>query len=251
MLKTRILSALVLAPPVLAALWLGGVWFVALMALAGLLLGREWDKLCEGRFGPAGVVLAVEGVAVPVLGASWVSVAVIVVAAILAWYLAHPSRRTWLAAGSAYIGIPLMALVWLSVDGRATLLWVVLLVWATDIGAYAAGRTIGGPKLAPRISPGKTWAGLGGGMASAAVLGSVVGLVAGGSGLALALLSAVLAVVAQAGDLTESWVKRHFGVKDSGVLIPGHGGLFDRVDGLLTAAPVAALLLLAFGNPVP
>src|SRR6185312_191825 len=101
MLKTRILSALVLAPPVLAALWFGGVWFVALMALAGLLLGREWDKLCEGRFGPVGWVLAAEGLLVPILGGRWLSFAAILVAAILAWWLAHPSRRAWMAAGAA------------------------------------------------------------------------------------------------------------------------------------------------------
>jgi len=134
-------------------------------------------------------------------------------------------------------------------------LWLVALVIATDIGAYFAGRLIGGPKLMPRISPKKTWAGRVGGMAAAACIGALATtLVAGDEGrapvMAVALLSALLAVVAQTGDLAESAVKRNFNVKDSGTLIPGHGGLFDRLDGFLITLPALALLVALTGMSV-
>jgi phosphatidate cytidylyltransferase len=134
--------------------------------------------------------------------------------------------------------------------GRETVFWIFLLVWATDIGAYFAGRGIGGPRMAPRISPGKTWAGLAGGMVCAALAGAGFGLLSGASRLgALAAMSAVLAGVSQAGDLAESAVKRRFGVKDSGKIIPGHGGVLDRLDGLLFATTgVGALALFGGGE---
>jgi phosphatidate cytidylyltransferase len=129
------------------------------------------------------------------------------------------------------------------------LLWLFLVVWATDIFAYFVGRGIGGAKLAPSISPGKTWAGLVGGMLGAAVVGGIVSTATGGP-IWLAIVAApVLAVVAQAGDLFESLLKRRAGVKDSGTLIPGHGGALDRLDGLLFATPVYALLV-GFGARV-
>lgn len=171
-------------------------------------------------------------------------------------------RRPWNAIGVIYIGVPSVALLWLRADhGIAVTLWVLLTVWATDTGAFFAGKGIGGPRLAPRVSPKKTWAGLIGGMIAAGLVSVAVGMMAmagGGEatpaveadwrdGLRLFVLGAVLAVIEQVGDLVESSVKRHFGVKDSGRLVPGHGGLFDRVDGLLFAAPAtAAYLLLGF-----
>ena len=136
------------------------------------------------------------------------------------------------------------ALAWLrtrSQGGGVSTLALLLAVWSSDVGAFAAGRAIGGPRLAPSISPGKTWAGVAGGLVAAAVAG---GLVAAGTGRPVgmgALAGLVLAMAAQAGDLAESAAKRRFGVKDSGRIIPGHGGLLDRLDGLVAAAPVAAL----------
>jgi phosphatidate cytidylyltransferase len=121
--------------------------------------------------------------------------------------------------------------------------WALALVWATDIGAYFSGRAIGGPKLAPRVSPSKTWAGLGGGVLAALVLGFVLHRFAG-LPIQLAAASGLLAVAAQLGDLLESAMKRRAGVKDSGSLLPGHGGVMDRLDGVATAAPLAALLYL-------
>lgn len=210
----RTVSALVLAPPVLAAVHFGWPFFEILIALGALVLAWEWWRICA----PA------------------------------------PSRVSWLAAGLLYIVPPCLALLWLRSDpalGRETLFWLLALVWATDIGAYASGRLIGGPRLAPAISPKKTWAGLIGGACCAGATGAAAAALLGkGALLPLAALSAILAVVSQGGDLLESWVKRRFDTKDSSNLIPGHGGLLDRVDGLLAAAAAVALIDLVAGGKV-
>jgi phosphatidate cytidylyltransferase len=154
-----------------------------------------------------------------------------------------------------YLILPLVALLWLRLDptyGRVAIFWLLFLVWATDTFAYFAGRAIGGRKLAPRLSPKKTWAGLIGGMFGAALVGAVAAIWLDlGSPALLALVSAGLAVVAQAGDILESALKRRAGVKDSGKLIPGHGGILDRVDGLVTAAVAAVLIALLHGSLSP
>ena len=140
-----------------------------------------------------------------------------------------------------------------SAAGRANLLFLLLLVWASDIGAYLVGRPIGGPRLAPRISPGKTWSGAVGGLLAAVLVGVVAALPTAPTPPLVARAAcspALLGVVAQAGDLAESCVKRHFGVKDSGRLIPGHGGLLDRLDALLAVALAASLLALMQGRGV-
>jgi phosphatidate cytidylyltransferase len=134
--------------------------------------------------------------------------------------------------------------------GLLLLIWLFVSVWAADISAYFAGRLIGGPKLAPVISPKKTWAGLGGAMAGAAIASLGVALFAGlNAPLALSLVGTVLGVVEQAGDLFKSALKRHYGVKDSGRLIPGHGGVIDRVDGLVASAVAVLILGYLFGGP--
>ena len=148
--------------------------------------------------------------------------------------------------GVLYAGVPVMALVVIrrqpGGDGLLWALWTLALVWATDIGAYFAGRAIGGPKLWPAVSPNKTWAGLIGGMAAASVFAAVLHTLAG-LPLRLALATPFLAVLAQGGDLYESLLKRRAGAKDSGALLPGHGGVMDRLDGVVPVAPVAALLV--------
>ena len=208
-LGIRALSALVLIPLALACLWFGGWAWRALVVLATLGLASEWVALCRHR----------------------------------------TESRTWLLPlGAVYILPAVAALLWLRADpavGRANILFLLFIVWASDIGAYLLGRLAGGPKLAPAISPGKTWSGALGGLAGALL----VGLMAQSSGKAAAV-AVGLSVISQAGDLLESALKRYFGVKDSGRIIPGHGGLFDRLDGLLTAAPAACLLALALGRGV-
>ena len=155
------------------------------------------------------------------------------------------TRRGPFAAGIFYVGLPIFALLAIRAQpgGLVLTLWAMALVWACDIGAYAAGRTIGGPKLAPRISPAKTWAGLGGGVLLATLL-AVAMHVSLTLPIRLVIATPFLAVLAQAGDLFESWLKRRAGVKDSGNILPGHGGILDRIDGIVPVAPVAALVLL-------
>jgi phosphatidate cytidylyltransferase len=150
-----------------------------------------------------------------------------------------------LAAGELYIGLPILALLLIrhQKEGVVFTLWTLALVWTCDIGAFFAGRFIGGPKLAPGISPNKTWAGLIGGVALASIFGAAMHYYLG-LPWRLTLATPVLAVLSQAGDLFESWLKRRAGVKDSGVILPGHGGILDRLDGLVPVAPLAALLVI-------
>ncbi|MDX2073914.1 MAG: phosphatidate cytidylyltransferase [Alphaproteobacteria bacterium] len=204
-MKVRIISGAVMAVMVLSALALGGMFFIALIMIAALQMIREWDTITFNE------------------------------------------NILWRMAGLVYVAIPCACLLWLrrEADGASLVLTLFLIVWATDIGAYFAGRLIGGPKLAPAISPNKTWAGLGGGALAAALVAAIAtsfSPVPSGVGNAI-VLGLALAVLGQAGDLFESWLKRRADVKDSGTLIPGHGGLLDRVDGLILTTPVFALLV--------
>lgn len=266
-LVTRILSALVLIPIVGAAIWLGRPWFDGLVILFAALMIWEWTRIVSGRGADApaidwslpGTVPIVLVVAVllearlpadPAATAVpfWLVLGGAVATATLLAVLFHRQRALWFGVGILYVVIPSLALLWLRDDaatglGIETLAWILALVIATDTGAYAAGRSIGGPKLAPRISPSKTWAGLIGGMVAAASVGFVFALWLDTTSIwKLMILSAGLAVIEQAGDLFESAFKRRFGVKDSSHIIPGHGGVLDRVDGLLTVSVAVALL---------
>ncbi len=153
----------------------------------------------------------------------------------------------WQISGFVYALVPALALLWVrerDAQGMMLLLWLFIVTWSTDIGAYFAGRTFGGRKLAPSISPNKTFAGLYGGMAAAALLGGAWVLFTG-LGKPLLVLAPLFALAAQAGDLFQSWMKRRAGVKDSGSLLPGHGGVFDRLDGLVPVAVLTALAQVA------
>jgi phosphatidate cytidylyltransferase len=252
-LRARVLSAVCLAPVVLWAMWRGGAALTALLAVVCAVGLGEWaSMLLPGRRRVDIAAAALIGGGIMLLAMTswpgWAAAALLPAAAMAA--AADKDQRGLAALGAPYVifgGLALWALA-VGTEGRATLFFVVLLVWATDIGAYAAGRTIGGPKLAPRLSPKKTWAGLLGGMAAAGVVGFGVSAFVGGSVLLNGLLAAGLAVVAQAGDLFESWAKRRAGVKDSSRLIPGHGGVLDRIDGLLTAAIALALHQAVHGS---
>ncbi len=206
------ISAAVLAPLALGSMWVGGwPWALVIIILAAM-VALEWRRMWRHRPTPAALV-----------------------------------------AGIVYIAVPAVALIWLRDDaaaGRANLMFTVFIVWASDIGAYLFGRLFGGPKLAPAISPGKTWSGALGGLLCAVAVGlAAVALYSGDAGRAI-LVAAILGVVSELGDLLESGIKRHFGVKDSGGLIPGHGGLLDRLDGLMAAGPAACLLVAAIGRGV-
>lgn len=252
-LLTRILAGLALGLPVLLVAWLGTPAFEVMVALAAGILAREW----VGMTGPGSsywgglllgvvVILAVAIAAGLGIAAALAALAVGTVLVVLA-----TRGAPWMTLGALYIGLPSIALIWLRNDpvtGRNVVIWLLLVVWASDIGAYAAGRLIGGPKLAPRISPNKTWAGLIGAIIAAAATSAAFAAVVDGAPSGAAVLGGLLAVVAQSGDLAESWVKRRFGVKDSGKLIPGHGGLLDRVDALLAVTLVVACIAAADGG---
>jgi phosphatidate cytidylyltransferase len=246
-LLMRIAAAAVLIPLAVAIAYAGGWLWTALVTLAAIGLFVEWLAIV-GLAGatrvtvPGVAALAVAGLcfAVGRLDAALVvlSVGFVAVASIA------PERRGWAAAGFLYAAAAEIASVLLRLDpvtGFAALMFVLLIVWVTDSGGYFAGRGIGGPKLWPRVSPKKTWAGAAGGFAaSLAVAAGFAAFDLGRIG-PLLMLSGTLSVVSQFGDLFESAVKRRFGVKDSSHIIPGHGGLMDRLDGFVAAVVVAAL----------
>ena len=263
-LVQRILSALVLIPVALAAIWFGDPgkpYLILLVAAVGGVLAWEWARLCgHGHLGFAGallIVMVLVAIALTLQMRYMTGIWALIFGAALVVALGkfeHDGRPYWLGLGALYVGLPCLAILWLRVQpngGLATLLWLFALVWATDTGAFLAGRLIGGPKLAPSISPNKTWAGLGGGVAAAALVGlATYWLLPAGNGPWLAGISGLLALVEQAGDLFESAAKRQAGVKDSSNLIPGHGGALDRLDGLLAVSAAVAALSAIVGHPL-
>lgn len=248
----RSLSAVLLIPIVLLDVWLGGVWFRLFVALIAILMAYEWTALPHRdnslQFA-LHVAAALGGAFLPadvgVIGTLAAIVVIAVVSAMLTYAQEAPDIF-WNKLGVPYVGLSALALAQVRADevyGMLAIIWILVLVWAADILAYFSGRIIGGPKLAPVISPNKTWAGFGGAMAGT-VLASVVVFAVAGLKLAPAflLMAALLAVAEQGGDLFKSAFKRFYGVKDTGNLIPGHGGVIDRVDGLVAVAIAAALI---------
>jgi len=263
-LKTRIISSLGAAAVGLTLVWLGGVWTMVLMALVCGAMIWEFRSITMHGGGACGfdVAFLLSGVVGGVVVAqfwSWPSGFIW-----LAWSLAASAgadlaagrRRElgWGVAGGAYIGAAGIGFLYLRAMepyGFATALWVFLVVAAADVGGYFAGRMIGGPKLWPRVSPNKTWAGSGGGVALAVALGGLFSWATTGTYFAVVgTISAGVALLSQGGDLAESALKRHFGVKDSGQLLPGHGGALDRFDGLVAAVLVVALIAWWRGQTV-
>lgn len=251
-LGTRLVVAIALIGLAAAALWAGGVGFWLVVTVIAILMIGEWAALAGAN--DRGRKLSQYALSVPLAamapglaaGPGFLALGLVFGAA---FFLAAVTRSGRLGGGALYAGLPVLALVWLreQPDGLLLTFWAMALVWACDSGAFFAGRAIGGPKLAPRVSPNKTWAGFIGGVAGATLFGfALVALF--GLPIALAAATPVLAVLAQLGDLYESHLKRQAGVKDSGNLLPGHGGVMDRLDGLVAAAPTAALLVMAFGR---
>lgn len=250
-LGVRAFSAALLIPAVLLDVWQGDIWFEIFMAFFGVLIAHEWSNIVHNRnsaqfalHAAAALVAAFlpkEIGVLPTIGLVLMLTAVGVFAA----SLEVGRKPLWIYAGIPYVAFPVMSLVLLRQDaawGVHAILWLLLVVWATDTFAYFTGRAAGGPKLAPRFSPGKTWAGLLGGMAGAAAVSAIYAQALLLAIVPIAVVAAVLAAIAQVGDIFESALKRHFGVKDSGNLIPGHGGVMDRVDGLVFAGIAAALI---------
>ncbi|MDO7833883.1 phosphatidate cytidylyltransferase [Sphingobium sp. HBC34] len=255
-LRTRTVVGVALIAVALGALLAGGLFFWTLLVVAGVLMQGEWGDLTGANRDQRKAAMFAVSIPLALLcplaaGIDW---PVLIAAAAAFFFVLFTSRNAKLALGIPYICVPITALLYLRgvapyAYGLLLAFWALGLVWATDIGAYFAGRSIGGPKLAPRISPSKTWSGLAGGVLAALVLGFLLHRFAG-LPIQLAAASGLLAVAAQLGDLLESHMKRKAGVKDSGTLLPGHGGVMDRLDGVVAAAPIAALLylLLALGE---
>ena len=246
-LAIRTVSGIALIALALAALWGGGIWLWVLASVGAMLMLAEWGALVQSD--PKHRRLALFAGCVPLAimsplasGVSFFSLGLILGTTL---FVTIVTRKPRLGFGIAYVAFPALGLLFLRGQGNGLLLalWTLATVWATDIGAYFAGRSIGGPKLAPTISPNKTWAGLMGGVLAALVLGIVMWRFAG-LRPQLVFASPILAVIAQIGDLYESWLKRQAGVKDSGTILPGHGGVLDRLDGLVPVAPAAAALIL-------
>ncbi|WP_457797510.1 phosphatidate cytidylyltransferase [Methylocystis sp. S23] len=258
-LGPRVASAVVLIAAAIFTLYVGGDVFAFFWLLAGFAVNWEWQGLIGGERRMARVVAGGAAVAAAAAfgRAGLAGVAALEVAAFagVAAILAGPERRLWAAAGVAYSGVLAFSACWLreSPDfGLLAIAFLFSIVWGTDVFAYFGGRLIGGPKLWPRVSAGKTWSGTITGVVSGAFLGLATAYFGGGPPLASVgtfLVALAAAAISQTGDLFESSVKRRFGVKDSSQLIPGHGGVMDRLDGFIFACAFAAALGLARGNP--
>jgi phosphatidate cytidylyltransferase len=253
-LMMRVAAALILAPVAVAVAWLGGWLWTTLVTVAAIGLYVEWLMIVgvarETRVVTSGsVALAISGLC---LAAGRIDASLLALAlGLAAVALLSPERRSWIAAGFFYAAAAQIASVLVRLDqtyGFVALMLVLLVVWVTDIGGYFAGRGIGGPKLWPRVSPKKTWAGAIGGFAASLVIATGFAALGLGKAGPLLLLGAVLSLASQLGDLFESAVKRRFGVKDSSHIIPGHGGLLDRLDGFVAAVAVAAIFGLLRGG---
>jgi phosphatidate cytidylyltransferase len=210
-LVQRIISSLFLIPIAIYSCYLGGIFFTILVVICAVMMSFEWSQITSS---------------------------------------AKNNQNFWQLLGVIYIVIPTVSLIWLRNydNGIYIVMWLFGIVWGTDIGAYFCGRIIGGPKIMPKISPKKTWSGLIGGVSIAAFIGYLMGHYLGSDNLGwVATISAVLGIYAQIGDFLESWLKRKFGVKDSGKIIPGHGGILDRLDGMILVAPKIVLLTI-FNN---
>ena len=211
-LQKRFISAGILAPIVLAVIYTGGIVYNTLIVAVAVIMSFEWQGIIN-----SGVQ-----------------------------ELDENSKKKWNASGIAYVTIFASSLIYLrGIESGAGIVFLMLfLVWATDIAAYFTGRLLKGPKIYPPISPNKTWSGLLGGMAAAGFVGAIASPFVPMGFFTMILLGMLLAIISQIGDFFESWVKRQFGVKDSGTLIPGHGGLMDRLDGFTTVAPAFVLFIL-------
>ncbi len=252
-LLVRIISALVMLPVAVSALWFGGWALALLLIIGGYLMLVEWFGLVKVKLGKATKA-----------GSAAISLGLV-----LYWYVpenligglfffcgmgfltAGAVRTTdftrslkWIVLGVVYVALPLLSIAYIrDAAGFTWVMWLFLVVWATDVGGYFAGRTIGGPKLMPKISPKKTWAGLLGGMTLSVIVTWIMMQWAWLTPIPLFPWAALLLPVwAQVGDMLESALKRHYDIKDSGSIIPGHGGILDRVDGLVFVAPVVALM---------
>lgn len=215
-LKKRVVSAGILAPLVLIIIYMGGALYNTLIVAVAVIMSFEWQGIINSGNKD----------------------------------LDEKTKQKWLRCGIVYVTIFASSLIYLrSIEGGfGVVLLMLFIVWATDIAAYFTGRLVGGQKIYTKISPNKTWSGLLGGMIAAGVVGAFASFFVPIGFVNMIFMGMSLAIISQAGDFFESWVKRQFGVKDSGTLIPGHGGLMDRLDGFTTVAPVFVIFMLLHGG---
>ena len=258
-LAPRLISGIALAGVALGLTFWGVVPFAVLVLAVSLLMSWEWARIVRGtgldlafaiQALAASVAIVLAAAGYEAMGLATVLVGAIIVVPLR---LGHGARLS--ALGVLYVGVPAVVLIWLRAAqplGLEAILFLFLVVWTTDTAAFVAGRAIGGAKLWPAVSPNKTWAGLIGGVGTAAVAGAIAArFIGGASAVHLASVALALGLVAQAGDLAESALKRAFNVKDASTIIPGHGGFMDRADGLVTAATAAAIICLIVNMRAP
>ncbi|AHB49222.1 phosphatidate cytidylyltransferase [Hyphomicrobium nitrativorans NL23] len=257
-LGLRIVSALLLGSVSVALAWAGTLPFAALVLAVTLILSWEWAHVVRGD----GIDLAlgiqfaaaIGAIGLAAFGFAALGVALLLIGTIIVLALEFGERPILSAAGVLYAGLPAVALIWLRSNepmGFYAVLFILLVVAATDTAAYFAGRSIGGPRLAPSISPKKTWSGLLGGISAAGLTAGAFASSVGAPVLPLAVAGVAMGLVAQTGDLAESALKRAFHLKDASGLLPGHGGFMDRVDGLVPVAVLLALVLLFLDPKAP
>jgi phosphatidate cytidylyltransferase len=249
-LAPRLASGIVMGLLAAACTFLSATAFAGLVIVVTLLLSWEWGRLVHGRDGDLLIAVqacAAGGAAVlAALDLVGLGLLALPIGAILAMLLSLGRNSLYSALGVFYAGVPAVALIWLRADapmGLIAVVFVILIVIASDTAGFLAGRMLGGPKLWPRVSPNKTWSGFLAAVAASAIIAALFWFaIPGSSPMRLAAMGVLLSCVAQVGDLAESAIKRRFGAKDASALIPGHGGVMDRVDGLVAAASAVGLL---------
>ncbi|MFM1813643.1 MAG: hypothetical protein RLZ98_338 [Pseudomonadota bacterium] len=259
-LKARIVSGIVLAAAALACNAMGGLWFVGLVSFVVVAMAWEWAQITRGPSGfDAALIISAAAVVLSAaathMNAFALALGLLCLGAVSILAFVPPGRRVFSVAGIFYIGLPTVALIWFRADGALgvyAVLFIFVVVWCTDTFAFGSGKLIGGPRLWPSLSGQKTWAGLLGGVFMAGVAaGLFAHFVPGADPISLACLGTALGLLSQAGDLLESAIKRYFGVKHASNLIPGHGGVMDRMDGIVGAVAGAALFALVMEPGAP